>query len=123
MGSESRLGDLFKNIDAMDATAFAQHLAENVEFRFGNAPAVTGRKTVMETVAGFFQSIGGLHHELIQTWHQGDSAICHGMVTYTRKDGSTLTVPFANIFTFSEGLVARYLIFVDTSALYANPPG
>ncbi len=119
MRRELELGDLFKSIDAMDSATFAQHLSEDVEFRFGNAPAVNGRKAVMETVQGFFQSIGGLRHELIRVWHQGDTVICHGIVTYTRKDGSTLTVPFANIFRLSDRLVTQYLIFVDISALYA----
>jgi hypothetical protein len=39
-------------------------------------------------------------------------------VTYTRHDGSTLRVPFANVFKVDAGLVAEYLIFVDVSRLY-----
>ncbi|MDE2236049.1 MAG: nuclear transport factor 2 family protein [Gammaproteobacteria bacterium] len=119
MTSESWLMELFKCIDTRNADGFARYLSENVEFRFGNSPAVTGREAVMQAVDGFFLSIGGLHHELIQTWCQGDSVICHGIVTYTRKAGSTLSVPFANIFTLTGKLVSRYLIFVDISALYS----
>jgi hypothetical protein len=43
----------------------------------------------------------------------------HGFVTYTRRDGSTLRVPFANVFHLEGGLVTRYLIFIDNSALFA----
>jgi TRAP-type uncharacterized transport system substrate-binding protein len=44
--------------------------------------------------------------------------ICHGTVTYTRHDASTLTVPFANIFRTRDDLIDEYLIYVDASALY-----
>ena len=121
METTKLLAALFESIDAKNTQAFAVFLSEDVLFRFGNAPAVEGRRAVAETVQGFFQSIRGLRHELAQTWTQGDSVVCHGQVTYTRKDGSTLCVPFANIFGLAEGRVSRYLIFVDVSELYTSP--
>lgn len=120
MSTAKWLTDLFKSIDSMDSQTFAMLLAERVEFCFGNAPAVQGRQAVRETVEAFFKSIRCLHHEIVQSWIQADSVICHGMVTYTRHDGSTLTVPFANIFILSGKLVSRYLIYVDVSALYST---
>ena len=45
---------LFAAIDARDADAFAAFLAEDGEFRFGNAPAVRGRAAIRAAVAGFF---------------------------------------------------------------------
>ncbi|MGA9855618.1 MAG: nuclear transport factor 2 family protein [Gammaproteobacteria bacterium] len=121
MKTSTWLAALFKSIDTKNTQAFADFLAGDVLFRFGNAPAVKGRKAVAETVRGFFQSIRGLHHELTQIWIQEDAIICHGQVTYTRIDGSILSVPFANIFTLSGDVVSRYLIFVDLSELYASP--
>ena len=40
-----------------------------------------------------------------------------GQVTYTRHDGSQLSVPFANIFKLRDGLIGEYRIFGDFSAL------
>jgi hypothetical protein len=40
-------------------------------------------------------------------------------VSYRRHDGSELTVPFANILKGSEEGIREYLIFADTSRLYA----
>ena len=117
MTMESWLMDLFTCIDTRDAGGFAQYLSENVEFRFGNSPLVNGRVDVMRAVEGFFRSIGGVRHELEQSWRHAESVVCHGRVTYTRRDGSTLSVPFANVFSLSGKLVSRYLIFVDISAL------
>jgi SnoaL-like domain len=119
MQTKTWLTDLFKSIDTMNTQSFAKNLSDNVIFRFGNAPAIQGRNAVLDTVDSFFKSIRGLHHEIAQSWIQADSVICHGMVTYTRHDGSTLAVPFANIFRLSGKLVSHYLIFVDVSALYA----
>jgi ketosteroid isomerase-like protein len=120
MGSNNWMTDLFECIDSKDTQAFARKLAVDVEFRFGNAPVVEGRKAVAEAVEAFFKSIRSLHHEILQIWTQADSVICHGLVTYTRHDGTRLTVPFANVFTLSGNKVSRYLIFVDVSALYAK---
>lgn len=39
-------------------------------------------------------------------------------VTYTRHDGSTLTVPFANVFGMRDIRVAHYQIYADVSALW-----
>ena len=47
-----------------------------------------------------------------------DGVVCHGRVTYTRKDNSTLTVPFANVMKLDAKGIYKYLIFADTSDLY-----
>lgn len=112
------LSQLFQSIDDNDANKFAGFLSEDCTFRFGNQPAVTGRDAAREAVAGFFDSIGGLSHHLAEFWEVADGIICHGTVTYTRKDGSTLAVPFANILKFRDSLISDYRIFADTSELY-----
>jgi hypothetical protein len=42
----------------------------------------------------------------------------HGEVTYTRHDGSRLSVPFANIFKLDGTRVREYLVFADVSPLW-----
>ena len=72
-------------------------------------------------VAGFFDSIAGVSHRVIDSWCVDGKLTCHGTVSYTRHDGSVLTVPFANIMTLRQGSgrASEYLIFADTSELYA----
>jgi hypothetical protein len=111
---------LFHSIDNRDTKAFLAYLTPDAVFRFGNWPAVTGKAAVGEAVGGFFQSIKALHHTLERTWELPDSVICHGMVTYTRYDDSTLTVPFVDIFELNGDLVQKSLIFIDASALYSQ---
>ena len=121
MGDDGRwIDELFASIDRKDATAFAGFLGTDASFRFGNFPAVQGRDAIVATVAGFFAAVHGLQHRLEDRWQVPDAAIVTGTVTYTRHDGSTLSVPFANVMKLHQGGIQDYTIFVDNSALF--PP-
>ena len=111
---------LFAAIDARDANAFASFLAEDGEFRFGNTPPIVGRPAIREAVAGFFAAIGGCRHRLLQSWTGPDSAVGEGEVTYTRLDGSKVTIPFANVFKLRDGRISSYRIYIDNGPLF-NP--
>lgn len=113
------IDDLFASIDRKDHKAFAAFLEPDACFRFGNLPAVNGRPEIAEVTAGFFAAIQGIRHRFDGRWLVPGTAIVTGNVTYTRHDGSTLDVPFANVLTLGEsGGVADYRIFVDNSALF-----
>jgi ketosteroid isomerase-like protein len=109
---------LFEVVDTKNTEAFLDLLTPDAEFRFANARSACGRAAIGESVGGFFQAIGSSAHTVNRTWQDNDSAVCEGEVTYTRLDGSTLTVPFANVFYLRNGLIARYLIFADVSELF-----
>lgn len=86
-------------------------------FQFGNSPPVQGREAIRETVSGFFASIAAVKHQLADAWQPPGAFICHGSVTYTRHDGSSLTVPFANVLALEGGKALDYRIYADISAL------
>jgi len=113
---------LFQSIDNQDLDTFLSFLSDDVVFRFGNAESVNGRDTVGSAVGGFFDSVKTLTHDVLDTWEIDGAVMCHGSVTYTRHDGSTLTVPFANVFKMDGELIREYLIFVDVSELYSPTP-
>ena len=110
--------ELFKAIDSKDVQGFIAMLAPDCTFKFGNLPAVNGAAAIEQFVAGFFESIDSLSHEIQDSWNVADGLICHGLVSYTRKDGSVLTVPFANILKSGATGIDEYLIYADTSQLY-----
>lgn len=87
--------------------------------KIDDLPAVEGRDAVRDFVVGFFGALGGIRHELVERIESPGRIAMHGFVTYTRKDGSTLRVPFANVFRMRGGLVGDYLIFIDNAALFA----
>lgn len=120
MKRDAWVKQLFESIDSRNAEAFVAFLSDNVHFQFGNAVPVKGKMAVGDAVRGFFESIKSLRHHVSETLEQPGTVICHGTVTYTRHDSSTLCVPFANIFKLDAGLIKDYLIYVDVSELYRN---
>lgn len=115
---KEQMNDLVEAIDRMDTPAFASHLHPDVEFRFGNGESVHGLDNATAAVGGFFSSIKAIKHTVADVKASDDLITSHGHVTYTRHDGSTLTVPFANLFYMQDKLIKNYFIFVDTSELY-----
>jgi limonene-1,2-epoxide hydrolase len=113
-------GGLFAAIDAQDGAAFVSFLTDDAVFRFGSAPPVQGRAAVQAAVEGFFDSIAGLSHSIDRTLGEGSTLVCEGQVTYTRHDGSTIAIPFTNVFEYEGELIAEYKIYIDISPLYAD---
>lgn len=120
MISKSFVSRMFSRVDDQDLDGFVDCFAENGHMRFGNAPALVGENNIRDAIGGFFSAIDGLQHKLDEIWSLDDATICHGEVTYTRLDGSTLSVPFAVILKGQDGAISDYLIFVDNSALFQN---
>ena len=117
----SRHEDLFSDIDSMDPDAFARHLSENVRFTFGNADTVVGRDNVRDVWAGFCEGIDGVRHDVIEEFEQNGANIVESTVTYTRKDGSTITLPVVTIYRGAGELIEDYRIFMDVAPLFAAP--
>ena len=110
---------LFAAIDTMDTERFLSFIAEDATFRFGSAPAVTGRAAIRAAVESFFASFAALRHVLQRLIADDDAVVCEGEVTYTRHDGSSITLPFVNVFEVDDGLISVYRIYIDSGPLYA----
>ena len=117
MHDAKRLDDLFKTIDAKNLNGFLELLSPNASFRFGNAPTIQGHDAIGKTLGTFFDGIEALKHDLNRIWTHETSIVCDGEVTYTRKDGSQLTVPFAMILGFRADLISECLTYIDVSEL------
>ena len=78
------LDELFSAIDAKDTARFASFLTEDGEFRFGSAPAVTGRDAIIAAVDGFFETIDALSHSVTRVWRDEDSLACEGRKSLTK---------------------------------------
>lgn len=118
--ADTDIGGLFAAIDAQDGAAFVGFLTDDAVFRFGSAPAVQGRAAVQTAVEGFFGTIAGLSHAIDKTIRDDDTLVCEGVVTYTRRDGSTIAVPFVDVFEYRDDLIAEYKIYIDVAPLYAT---
>ncbi len=112
--------ELLASIDAKDTAKFVSYLTPDGEFIFGNAPAAVGHAAVGAAVSGFFAAIRSCQHRLTATWDGPESAVGEGTVTYTRLDGSTITLPFVDVFHFRGGKIGRYQIYMDVNPLFAG---
>jgi ketosteroid isomerase-like protein len=113
------LTSLFGAIDAADASGFCAYLTEDAVFRFGNAPPVRGRSAIEDVVRQFFASIRRSRHQLGRVWPAADAIVLEGFVTYTRLDGTEITLPFADTLVLRGERIAEYVIYIDISPLYA----
>jgi ketosteroid isomerase-like protein len=110
---------IFADVDAFDPDKFVAHLTPDATFRFANADPVTGRAAVKEAVAGFFSSIAGLTHHILNVYEVGDTVIAKIDVEYRRLDGKSVTVPNADILVFDGDLVRDWQIYIDVTPVYA----
>jgi ketosteroid isomerase-like protein len=113
------LSAIFADIDAFDPDRFVAHLTDDVVFRFGNGEPVVGRAAVRDAVAGFFTTIGGLTHHILQTWDIEDTSVAKIDVEYVRHDGKHVTVPNADILVFDGDLVSNWQIYIDLAPVFA----
>ena len=113
-------GGVFAAIDRKDTTAFVGFLTDDAVFRFGSAPPVQGREAITAAIDGFFGTITGLSHTLAKVVTDGSTQFIEGEVTYTRLDGTEITLPFADVFEYSGQRIRHYKIYMDISPLYAG---
>ena len=110
---------LFADIDSMDPDRFAAHLADDVSLHFGNADTVHGRDAVRDVWAGFCETVDGVSHEIVEQFASGEAVIAESNVTYTTKDGATVTVPVVTIYRASGELIDDYRVFIDLAPLFS----
>jgi len=111
--------DVFADVDRMDAKAFASHLAEGCVLRFGNADELVGRDAIEEAIAGFFTTINGLSHRIVDQWNVDGTTITRLEATYTRKDDRQVTIPAVAIWRRGDELIDDYRIYVDQAPVYS----
>ena len=105
---------MFADIDRMDAHAFSSYLAPDAVMRIGNGQPVHGRERCRAEMIAFYDRIRGLQHELIDQWEHGAATIAEWSVTFTRPDGTPITVPMVTIYrTDEQDLVSDYRVYAD----------
>ena len=110
---------LFTDIDSMEPDRFAQHLAGDVTMRFGNADPVHGRDAVHDVWAGFCEGVDGVSHSGLRRWESEEGTVAEADVTYTKQDGSTVTVPVVTIYREGDDGIDDYRVFIDLAPLFA----
>jgi ketosteroid isomerase-like protein len=115
-----RVGRLFAAIDSLEPAAPLEHITDDVVFRLGSDDPVLGKAAYADAGAQFFNAVAGIHHDVLSIWEpEADVVVTEMDVTYTRLDGSTVTLPCSNIFRLRDGLIAIYKIYMDIAPVFA----
>lgn len=111
--------DLYVVVDSMDAAGFAAKFTSEGRLDFGNADTVKGPQEIEKMIERVFAKLGGVKHEVVGLWRVDDVIFCDLRVTYTRKDGSSVTLPAATLSVMDGDQFASYRVYVDMAPLAA----
>jgi len=87
--------ELYADVDAMHRDRIGPWLAPDYETRLGNNPVVRGKAAALANSERFWKTIRGMRHTIEDVVVDGDRAVSLAKVTYTRLDGSEVTMPVA----------------------------
>ncbi len=112
-------GAFFETADRFDIEQLVSWFADDIEVRFGNQPAINGKAQAREAFAGFWSGIAGMRHRREALVADGDMAAQMSIVTYTRHDGSAVSMPVAShLRRTGPAQIDRLWIFIDMAPLF-----
>ena len=109
---------LFGRGEAFDSAGFISFFTDTPMYQFGNSEPCLTKPAIFDSVAAFFSAVSALYHDIRNIWEDGDTVFVEMDVIYWRKDGSSVTLPCADIFRFEGDKVSELRIYMD-----ANPVG
>ena len=112
------LDNLSDALDSFNIDKVLSFLTDDCILQAGNSKPVKGKENIKAVFDGFFPNVKGIKHELTDSFSSGNSVVYRGKVTYTRLDGSQLTVPVCDVFKMRENLISEYYIYIDWSELF-----
>lgn len=114
------VSQVFHAVDGADATAFSRFFSEHGRMVFANGEPMIGPDTIEAGVRGFFTTIKGLRHTLVNEWLVGQETIVELTVEYDRLDDKTVTIPVVSIWHVDpDGLIDDYRVYFDLAPVYA----
>jgi ketosteroid isomerase-like protein len=110
---------IFAAFDSKDIGVLAALVTDDVRLQIGNAEVVDGKADFVEALQIFFSSVAAFRHTVTNVWSDVDAVIVELKVSYTRLDGTELTLPCCNVFRLRNGAVADYRVYMDITPVYA----
>lgn len=111
--------DYFRSVDSMNMDAYLAFLSEDVRFRLGNNPPISGIPAVKDRLTTFWSQLKGLRHNIVNLWELDDVTIVESTVTYTRLDDREVTLPVATTMRRHGDKVSDIRIYIDLAPLFA----
>jgi hypothetical protein len=111
--------DIYRAIDGMQMEGFVSGLSPDVELVFANNPPLRGVEAVRQGIGGFWGSIDGLKHTLVNVIESDAHTVLELRVDYLRKDGRTVSVPCVTMLNRDAELIRSMRIHIDLTPVYA----
>ena len=108
----------YEALDEKDVDAFVAQLTPGATVRFGNGEPLAGRVAIRDAFREFFDAIGTTSHAFTSQLRVDDTLIIEEIVTFTRRDGTTVVVPAATVCELTDGLADRLQTYIDVSPLF-----
>jgi ketosteroid isomerase-like protein len=112
--------EYFADVDSMDMEKVGAWFAEDMNLRFGNAPAMQGRDTIIGSLRGFLSPFKSMKHEFGEVIESADGVFTEAAVTYSFPDGRAVTVPSATFMRRRGDKVSELRVFIDLTPVFAQ---
>ena len=119
---EDWMSAFFRDADTLVVEKLISWFAETIEVRFGNAPPIHGTTAAEQAFRQFYGTLSGMRHRSEVLVSSGDLAAQMAVVTYTRRDGSEVSMPVAShLRRVGSRKIDRLWIFIDMAPLFGAP--
>ena len=108
----------YEALDTKDVDTFVAQLTPGATVRVGNGDPVSGRVAIREAYSQFLDAVGTVSHAFTAQLRVDDTLIIEEIVTFTRRDGTTVVVPAATVCELTEGKADRMQTYIDLSTLF-----
>ena len=122
MNAAERIRQFYRIADGGDYEALVEFLTPDVEFRFGNTPALHSAAEIPAKGKMMGEVLARIEHTVgdVITGPDGRQAAVELDVRYTRHDGAVFGIPAAAVFRFTaDGLIDRYRVYIDITPVFA----
>jgi len=109
---------LFARGESFDSKGFATFFTDQPMYQFGNGDPCLNKAAIIDSVTAFFGMVDALYHDIRNIWEAGDTVFVEMDVTYWRKDGTSITLPCADIFRFEGDKILELRIFMDANPMF-----
>lgn len=116
--------EYYDDVDHMRMEEFLAWHTPDVTVRFANHPPAHGPDQVRGAIGHFWETIGGLKHNIVNVWGNDDgTAVVEANIDYTRLDGKVVVTPCVTLLhragDAEPARVDQVRIFVDLAPVFA----
>ena len=108
----------YEALDEKDVDAFVAQLTPGATVRFGNGEPVAGRVAIRDAFGEFFNAIHTMSHAFTSQLRVDDTLVIEELVTFIRRDGTTVVLPAATVCELTEGKADRLQTYIDVSTVF-----